>query len=340
MPRYFLDLPEEDAPRPWDPRAGPLPVRADTRYFGAVFRAMEPLLRDRDLDFHLTWDVRRLPGAGARTVAVVLGDESGRIPAYAGRVRAVFKGYGAHPSLAAGARGLLGPGGPATLAQFAVRWLRWLPGGAAHAWHAARRLRGGLAPSPVAVIPIGTFNQLDLPLVPISQRDTDLFFAGSVEHADSLRGRLSPKAIARREMVAAVDELARRRAGLRADLRLTPDFGSSEAGDPDAYSRALMNAKVCLAPRGTSVETFRFFEGLRYGCVVVSERLPGHPFYRGGPQLELGRWRELAAALEPVLDDPEELARRHSAALAWWRERCSEAAVARFMAERLNALAS
>jgi hypothetical protein len=338
VPRYFLDLPEEDLPRPWDPHAGPLPVRADTRYFGGVFRAMEPLLRDPELDFHLTWDVRRLPGAGARTVAVVLGDESGRIPAYAGRVRAVFKGYGAHPSLPAGARGLLGPSGPAALAQFAVRWLRWLPGGAAHAWHSARRLRGGHAPSPLAVIPIGTFNQIELPVVPIDERPTDLFFAGSVEHAESLRGRLSPKAAARRELVAAVEELASRRPGLRADVRLTPGFGASEAADEGAYSRGLMDAKVCLAPRGTSVETFRYFEGLRYGCVVVSERLPAHPFYRGGPQIELDRWRELAAAIEPLLDAPEELARKHSAALAWWRERCSEGAVGRFMAERLNAL--
>ena len=41
MPRYFLDLPEESAPIPWDVHAGPRPERADTRYFGAAFAAME-----------------------------------------------------------------------------------------------------------------------------------------------------------------------------------------------------------------------------------------------------------------------------------------------------------
>ncbi len=41
MPRYFLDLPEEPAPIPWDVHAGPRPERADTRYFGAAFAAME-----------------------------------------------------------------------------------------------------------------------------------------------------------------------------------------------------------------------------------------------------------------------------------------------------------
>ncbi len=39
-PRYFLDLPEEPAPIPWDVDAGPRPERADTRYFGGAFREM------------------------------------------------------------------------------------------------------------------------------------------------------------------------------------------------------------------------------------------------------------------------------------------------------------
>ena len=51
---------------------------------------------------HLTWDSRRLPAYGERVVAVVLGDEVGRIPRYADRVRAVFKSYGIRPVLGAG----------------------------------------------------------------------------------------------------------------------------------------------------------------------------------------------------------------------------------------------
>ena len=340
MPRYFLDLPEEDAPLVWDPNQGPRPERADTRYFGGVFRAMEAVLRDHEIDVYLTWDTERLPGYGDHVVAVVMGDEVGRIPRYAGSVRAVFKGYGTRPQVGARPVPDASLTGLLELTQYAVRCMRWLPGGAAHArLLLARRLRGQPLPPPIPVIPLGTYNQLDLPLLPVESRPTDLFFAGSLEHDGSLRQRLgSPKTRARREMLAAVERLGRHRPGLRTDLRLTAGFSASESTSAADYSQALMNSRVCLAPRGTSVETFRILEGLRCGCVVVGERLPRHWFYKGSPVIQLDRWSDLEEALRPILDDPDELGRLHARSLAWWRDRCSEEPVGRFLAERLNAL--
>jgi hypothetical protein len=337
MPRYFLDLPEEPAPIAWDVHAGPRPERADTRYFGGVFQAMEPQLSDPDVDVYLTWDTRRLPAYGDRVVAVVLGDESGQIPRYVDRVRAVFKSYGLRPQPA----GELRAGAPLTaaleLAQRSVHWLRWLPGGAAQVrMRLARRLRGRALPPEVALIPVGTYNQLDLPLVPMNDRHTDVFFAGSVEHDATVRARIgSPKARSRGEMVNAVESLAARRPGLRADLRLTSGFTASE-GAAAGYSQALMDSRICLAPRGNSAETFRVLEGLRCGCVVVGERLPPFWFYEGSPVLQLRSWSELERVVAPILDDPGEMARLHAESLAWWRDRCSEQAVGRFLAERLN----
>ncbi len=339
MPRYFLDLPDSTAPLAWDPHTGPHPERADTRYFGGVFREMEKTLLDPDLDIHLTWDSERLPAYGDRVVAVVLRDETGRIPRYTGRVRAVFKCYGSRPALGGGPLRNPGPTGVLELAQYAVRWMRWLPGGAAHArLLAGRRLRGRPAPPRIEIIPIGTYNQLDLPMLGIDERPTDLFFAGSIDHRSSLRRLVSPKTRARKEMFAAVRRLGRRRPGLSVDMRVTGGFTASAACSPEVYSRALMDARVCLAPRGTSVETFRVFEGLRAGCIVVAERLPPHDFYAGAPILALDRWRDLEGRLGPVLDDPDEQRRLHTEARAWWSGHCSEGAIGRRMAERLNAL--
>jgi hypothetical protein len=338
VPRYFLDLPEDDVPRPWDPHAGPRPERLDTRYFGGVLRAMEAALDDPELDVYVTFDVERLPAVGPRVVAVVLGDEAARIPRYTDQVRAVFKCYGTRPARGAGPLRHPGLTGLADASQRAVHWIRWLPGGAAHARLRVRRaLTGRPCPPPIGVIPLGTFNQLDLPVVPMAERSADLFFAGSVEHAPSLRRRLlDPKTRARREMLAAAERLVRSRPGTRADLRTTPGFKASEAASAEVYSRALMDARVCLAPRGTSVETFRVFEGLRYGCVVVADRLPPHWFYDGAPILQLDRWSALAEAVGPLLDDAAALDAWHARALRWWHERCSEEAVGRSIAACLN----
>lgn len=338
MPRYVLDLPNGSAPRPWDPHAGPGGEWAETRYFAGVFRAMERELHDQDLEIILTWDTERLPTYGERVVAVVQGDEVGKIPRYAARVRAVFKCYGTRPTLGTGLIGNPGAVGLAGLAQYGVRWLRWLPGAAAHArFLAGRRVRGLPASEPVTAIPLGTYNQIELPLVPIEERPTDIFFAGSIEHVASLRHRVaSPKTYSRRAMLAAVERLAADRPDLRLDIRLTPDFGGSETDSPENYSRALMSARICLAPRGTSLETFRVFEGLRCGCIVVGERLPPHWFYEGGPVLQLDRWAQLGDVLGPLLEDPALVRRMHERSLAWWRDYCSEAAVGRFLAARLN----
>ncbi len=334
MARYFLDLSEGSAPLPWDPHTGPHPLSRDTRYFGGVFRALEPLLADPALDFYLTRSWSRLPDYGERVVAVVLADEAGHVPLYSERVRAVFKCYGTRPAPGVGPWRDPSLTGWSNLAQFGFRGLRWLPGGARHA---LERGRGGAGR--VATIPLGTYNQVELPIVPIAERATDVFFAGSVEHLVSPRHLGSPKARARRDMLRALDELGSRRPDLRVDVRVTQSFEASAASSVEAYSQALMNAKVCLAPRGTSVETFRLFEGLRAGCVVAAGGLPPHSFYAGAPILELDRWRELPELLPPLLDSPERLEALHAGALRWWRERCSEAAVARLMARVLTGVA-
>ena len=301
---------------------------------------MEPRLLEPQLDVYLTWDAERLPAYGDRVVAVLLGDETARIPRYTPRVHAVFKAYGVRPQIPgrlrdAGARVAL-----AQLLQQAVRWGRWVPGGAAHARERmARRLRCEPYPAGILTIPLGTFNQVDLPVPPMRERTVDLAFAGSVEHSGSWRQRLaSPKVQARREMLAAVRALAARRPGLRVDLRVTGSFKASEATSPTEYSASLVAARICLAPRGTSAETFRVLEGLRAGCIVISDRLPRRAFYDGSPVIQLDRWDGLAEVVEPLLADPGELARRQAAGLAWWRERCSEEAVGAALARRLNAL--
>ena len=139
-------------------------------------------------------------------------------------------------------------------------------------------------------------------------------------------------------MLFAVSALQRDRPRLRSEIRLTARFQESADAAPEVYSRGLMDARICLAPRGTSAETFRILEGLRCGCVVVCESLPRRWFYTGAPLVRLRRWRDLPRRLAPLLDDPAALADHHRRSLAWWQARCSEAAIGRYMASCLNGL--
>ncbi len=338
MARYFLDLPEERSPLRFDPRDPP-PHRLDMTYWGAALRAMEPHLVDAAIDVYVTYDTRELPAYGEGVVALVLGDEAGRIPRYAAKVRAVFKCYGTHPALGAGPLRNPSLTGMAELIQATVRWSKWLPGAAAQACTLGRpsaRRRPGSRPA-IAVLPLGTFNQLDLPIRPIAERPTDLFFAGSIEHGNGRpRTVISPKTLARRDMLEAIGHLSAARPDVAVDVRVTRDFRASEHASREEYSEALMASRICLAPRGNSVETFRLLEGLRYGCVVVSDRLPRHRFYERSPIIQLDRWSDLAAVVTPLLRSPQGLEAASRSGLAWWREHCSEDAVGRFMAAFLN----
>lgn len=321
---YLVHLGGGEPAIPWDPRDSSDPPRLDCVYFGRAFLAMEERLGRGGLTVVLSWEVDALPAYGPDVVAVVLGDEASRRPPYVDRVGCVFKCYGARPHV--GDELLRAPSRLAFLVL--LEDLRRL----------ARA--GGRRDDRVHDIPLGYYNQLDLPLKPFDERATSVFFAGSVDTAGS-RGSLerllpTPRVLSRSQMLAALATFEARRPEHRTLVHVTPGFASVTRDGARAYSEGLMDARICLAPRGGSRETFRFFEALRYGCVVVSEPLPPRWFYSGAPVVTVRRWHRLPEVLESLLDDPAGLRERHAATLAWWRERCSEEAVGAFMAERLD----
>lgn len=336
--RFFICLADGTAPVPWSPSDPQQRVRLDCVYFGRALVAARDRLPERALSFYLTWDLEELPEYGDHVVALVLGDEDARVPRYVCRVRAVFKCYGSRPFV--GMSPLLPPSRSTMLValQAVRRWLRHLPDDIRLLVHGPCARRSAIAA--IRPIPLGYYNQLDMPLSDFGSRRTAVFFAGSLEHStrrawSPARWFGQPAPVMRQEMVDALERFGRERPDQPVNLRLTSGFGSHRRSDAEAYSRDLMDAKICLAPRGGSVETYRYVEALRYGCVVISEPLPPTWFYRDSPVVVIQRWRDLPGILSALLDDPVGLTQRHEAALAWWRERCSEDALGAYLAEQL-----
>lgn len=337
---YYECSKRSPEPVRWDPLEAPREKGVEPGYLHRAAASMENALEVTGLVFYVTPNTRELPSYGQNVVAVVVGDESCRIPLYAHRVGAIFKCYGT--TLGRGSSGL-----PRTLCQlldvlhFGRNWLRRLPSVLHYRAQQARVgiLRQRLPPN-VYDIPLGYRNQLDLPCKAPAARRYDVGFAGSVDHQSypfwSPKAYVgTPKSCSRRQMIASVRELARQHPEYEVKLSTTSSFKQSWKADPRTYSDELMDTKVCLVPRGASLETYRFFEAVRYGCVIVAETLPRRWFYDGSPAVQVEDWASLPRLL-PGLLEASTLESKHEEALRWWETRCSEDALGAYMAQVLN----
>jgi hypothetical protein len=116
---------------------------------------------------------------------------------------------------------------------------------------------------------------------------------------------------------------------------LAQDFAE---GQPNRYSQSMMQTKICCAPRGTSIETYRLYEAMRYGCIIISEPLPPHWFYQGAPILQVANWTELNTLLPRLLSNPELMLKLHQQTLDWWQKKCSEVACGQYIVDQLKTL--
>ena len=104
----------------------------------------------------------------------------------------------------------------------------------------------------------------------------------------------------------------------------------------ESYSERMMDSRICLAPRGSNWESYRFYEGLRAGCLVFTSPFRDEPFLRGAPVITVDSWSELPGLLRRYAPDIDTLERYRLASLAWWKSHCSEPVIARRLAEQLQ----
>jgi hypothetical protein len=307
-------------------------------YWVRIFKEFEKCSPLSGLTFYLVCNhdlVSELPSYGDDVVVVIRSDEECWIPPYLNRVRYVFKTYGFEPWCGASLRAQ----SPASVLKCARDWGRW-------SWHYLAYLRqSGFSPGRgdrKMVVPLGYARQTDLPGKPFESRRYPVGFLGSIENREyswlsPKRLVASPKVIARSRMAASLEKMAAA-APDTVFYGTTASFTESTmTGAGDRYSEIMADTKIALSPRGSSVETYRFFEAMRQGCVVICDRLPPHWFYGGSPAIQIDDWGNLDATVSALLADPKRLEELHCKSLAWWEEKLSERAVAQMIAGRLEA---
>ena len=320
---------------PWD-LDDPAPPYIDLRYFADVMREFEALVPQGGWHILATDDLAGpLPVDGRDVVVLCLGDELAVTPRYAHRVALVAKTMGGRsrrptfaprPSMSLAWLPLLA-------AQELLVQLRRTPW-AARALAQTLRLRRR---AQILDIPLGIRAYVDVPPKPIGERSYDVAFAGSLvnEEREHRRPWASQKLRARQVFLAEVERLRERRPDLAIWLRVVATHwdGATATG---SYAHALADAKAVLCPRGSSVDTHRYFETLRAGAVPIYEMLPRRAYYDGAPGIRIRDWNELEGILDRLRHDPAELERLHRDALAWYERWVAPPAVAAQIARRLR----
>lgn len=318
-------------------------------YFGQALQAVDRALPNQGLVFYATMtEMKEMPSYGENVFVLILGDEFYRIPDYIDKVGGVFKCYGTRQireqlNLY---RPLLKP------SYFKFLVLGQSVKNFAHRF--ARKIRyrlkkfkslflGKSKIVPIYDIPPGYLNSENLPIKPIQDRTCDVFFDGSVVQHQypiwSLRyWSKTPKAHSREEMVVNLKRFKDKNPQFQVHLALVAGFAGASYTPQSTYSQNLMNAKICLAPRGTTLETYRLFEAMRYGCVIIVESLPSRWFYNGAPIIQIGSWQNLEPVLTKLLNNPMLLQSLHQQTLDWWETKCSGKIVGKYIADEINAL--
>ncbi|WP_209329556.1 hypothetical protein [Lunatimonas salinarum] len=194
------------------------------------------------------------------------------------------------------------------------------------------------------IFPLGIGYVRDVPVFPmkeVKQRGYDVFFQGNLNknridfyRSFSPHGSLLPsqrflKSDWYRKLLLKLSDNFN---GSLGNSILAFNSGFKSGLDTAAYGKVLSESKIILCPRGfTQTECFRHYEGMRAGCVIVSERLPNIPFYRNSPIIQVRDWRKGIDIVKKLLKDPEELHAIQQATIQWWKEVCSEQGMAHYI---------
>ena len=115
--------------------------------------------------------------------------------------------------------------------------------------------------------------------------------------------------------------------------------GFRQGMNGEEYSSMLSDSKIALCPRGfISPETFRHFEAMRAGCVIISEPLPQTYFYENSPIITLNKWTELDGILRTLRNNPGLVEEKSLDMYNWWQRKCSERSVAEYIANVITTL--
>lgn len=288
-----------------------------THYYNVLSYLQEHSPVFKEYIFVLTRNVDYIPIKKddlSRTIVILCGDEWNRAPKYADKVAFVYKTPGQNSKLA-----------------FHSHWFRFNTVVVLQYFRIWLKKFSYPHKKNVFSLPLNIYRLVTSSEVkPMRERQYDVSFMGSVSHnkhnfivANLLK---TPKELSRTKILSVLDEL---KSKYNVFIKTTGGFPHAEhQSQEEIYSQILMDSKICIAPRGTNLETFRYFEGLLSGCVVIAEEQPDYDYLKESPAIIIKNWDDLPKMLDKLLNDPELLDDLQVKALDYYNKYCSPAACA------------
>lgn len=114
-------------------------------------------------------------------------------------------------------------------------------------------------------------------------------------------------------------------------------MGWNKGLNKDEYSAYLNNSKIAFVPVGSaSIESFRFFEAMMCGCVVVSVEQPNIEIYKSAPYIKIDNWSYIESVTDNILSNESLMSYFSSMARKWHTKYCTPEGLASYMMKALN----
>lgn len=186
--------------------------------------------------------------------------------------------------------------------------------------------------------PLGYANGTQNKVIPINERGFNVFFIGQLGRSRiDLYKHLAKKNFINDNILLLLKKYIKKDlSNLFEDsfIKFTTNFG--EGLNIDQYNQMLNNSKIVICPYGAvTEETFRHYEAMRAGCVVVTLKMPDIFVYKNSPIIQIDNWRDLEGTIKKLLKNPGLMEDIHYKTLSWWKEKCSEKSVAKYLYEKI-----
>lgn len=104
----------------------------------------------------------------------------------------------------------------------------------------------------------------------------------------------------------------------------------------EKYNLIMEHTKIALTPQGwTNTETFRLYEAMMFGCVVVTNKLPKRKYYENIPVIQVEDWKEGMKKVKELLQNENLMLELSEKSRAFYDAYLSPKATAKIIAEKL-----